>query len=672
MELTALRGVGPARLSQLGRLQLHTVEDLLYHFPRRYQNFTKRVLLSDLIPGEEATVLAEVVTVRARRIPGGRVIVQAVLQDDSGRGQAAWFNQAYVQQALREGERYLFQGKADGKRRLQHPYFEPVGEEETPPSLLPVYALTAGLSQKVLRGLVRQALQLRDGPAADPLPRPLRARHGLPEYNFALENIHFPESEAALEWARHRLAFEEMLLFQMALALRRRERRRGFAFAGEEALLQPFRAALPFPLTGAQERALADIRADMAKPEAMNRIVQGDVGSGKTVLALAALYLAFRNGKQGVLMAPTEVLARQHYEEAQRLLEPLGVRVGLLVGSLTPKQKREAQRAARAGEWQVVVGTQALIQAGVAYADLGLVVADEQHRFGVRQRSLLSEKGNAPDCLLMSATPIPRTLSLVIYGDLDVSVVDELPPGRQPVMTRRVPERRRQDMYGFLRDQAAQGSQAYVICPRVEEDEETECASVVSHCQALAKALPGLRVDFVHGKLSATEKDGRLEAFRSGTTDVLVSTTVVEVGVNVPNATTMVIENADRFGLAQLHQLRGRVGRGAKASYCFLMSDADSEEARERLETMVRTADGFALAQKDLETRGPGDWLGTRQHGLPQFRCADLFNDMAWLLEAKQEVECLLRDPELKEERRQVVGLAKDYMARRMEESILN
>ena len=482
-----------------------------------------------------------------------------------------------------------------------------------------------------------------------------------------MRNAHFPDSPEALEAARRRLAFEELLLYQAALSLFRRTGRRGVSMAFDDNALEAFWAALPFAPTGAQRRVLGEVAADLRSERAMARMVQGDVGSGKTAIAFAAMALSHAAGWQSALMAPTEVLARQHYEAAKKLLEPLGLRCGLLVGSLTPKQHRLAHEAIAAGEWDAVIGTHALITEGVEYPHLGLVVTDEQHRFGVRQRTMLSDKGDAPNVLVMSATPIPRTLSLILYGDLDISIVDELPPGRTPVATRIVPEAKREGLYRFLREQVAQGRQAYVVCPLVEESEAVEALPAEAVYEDLrTNRLPDLRIELVHGRMKSADKDAALKRFRTGEADILVSTTVIEVGVNVPNATVMVIENAERFGLAQLHQLRGRVGRGAHESWCFLMAEPNA-----RLKFLASTTDGFRIAQKDMELRGPGELFGTRQSGTLTAGIGSLAADAELLKRTHDEAHELLRHPD-SPETHQVLALARERFAEKLEEVGVN
>jgi ATP-dependent DNA helicase RecG len=566
-----------------------------------------------------------------------------------------FFNQAWLKSSLRVGETYIFYGKAEGnllRRQMANPVVEQEGRGELTGRIVPIYPLTAGVSQLVLSRSIRQGLDACADILPDVLPDRVRQAHQLCRIGYAYENIHFPESGEALDIARRRLAFEELFLFTVGLK-RLRSRRETVAVAPCAAVdMDGFYGALPFTLTDAQRRCVEEAVADMRSGRAMNRLCQGDVGSGKTMVAAACVYFMVKNGRQAALMAPTEILAQQHYRGLAPLLEKLGVRCALLTGSTSAKTKRSVCAQLAAGEIDFAIGTHALISQGVAYADLGLVVTDEQHRFGVAQRAALSAKGRSPHTLVMSATPIPRTLALILYGDLDVSVIDRLPPGRQPVETYAVPGSYHQRLYAFIRKLVGEGRQAYIVCPMVSEgeDEASEERKAVTEYADMLRSGPlsDLRIGVVHGKMKPKEKDAVMAAFAGGETDVLVATTVIEVGVDVPNAVVMVIENAERFGLSQLHQLRGRVGRGEHRSYCVLVSDNHSEETRQRLQVMTRTADGFQIAEEDLRLRGPGDFFGQRQHGLPGLKVADLGCDTRLLQEAQAAAESLLaEDPEL-------------------------
>lgn len=664
ISLSRIRGIGPARLKAFEAAGIRTVRELVMFLPKEYRDLTQVVPLAALAPGEAAAVRVRVagepVERRARRL----LITRVYVTDDSDTVPVVWYNQPWLKKQLTPGRELLLYGKAEHKQgclSLVSPTIEPAQ------GLIPVYRSVAGVPPKALRQSVEAALKLCEGQWPDELPEPLRRRYDLCERNFAMRNAHFPDSLEALAAARRRIAFEELLLYQIALALFRSTGREGVRVEFDDAAPERFWNSLPFAPTNAQRRVLAEVAADLRSDRAMARMVQGDVGSGKTAIAFAAIALAHAGGWQSALMAPTEVLARQHYDAAKQLLEPLGLRCGLLVGSLTPKQHRLAHEAIAAGEWDVAIGTHALITEGVEYKRLGLVVTDEQHRFGVRQRTLLSEKGQSPNVLVMSATPIPRTLSLILYGDLDISIVDELPPGRTPVRTRIVPESKREDMYGFLKQQVAEGRQVYVVCPLIEESEAVEALPAEAVYEDLrTNRLPELRVELVHGRMKPADKDAALERFRAGECDVLVSTTVIEVGVNVPNATVMVVENAERFGLAQLHQLRGRVGRGAHESWCFLMA-----EPNPRLKFLTSTADGFRIAQKDMELRGPGELFGTRQSGALSAGIDSLAGDTELLKLTHDEARTVMREPDAPDFRA-VITLAKERFADRLKDVAVN
>ncbi len=696
ISLTGIKGIGPARLKAFEAAGIRTVRELVMFLPREYRDLTHTVPLAALKPGDTAAVrvrvAGEVSERRARRL----LITKVYVTDDTDTIQVVWYNQPWLKKQMEPGRELLLYGKAEHKQGYLS-LVSPTVEQGQ--GLIPVYRNIAGIPARALRQSVEAALKLCEGQWPEELPEALRRRYGLCERNFAMRNAHFPDSVEALEAARRRIAFEELLLYQVALRLFRSAGREGVKIDFDDGALEAFWQRLPFVPTNAQRRVLNEVAADLRSDRAMARMVQGDVGSGKTAIAFAAIALAHAGGWQSALMAPTEVLARQHYEAAKTLLEPMGLRVGLLVGSLTPKQHRLAHEAIAAGEWDVAIGTHALITEGVEYKNLGLVVTDEQHRFGVRQRSMLSEKGDAPNVLVMSATPIPRTLSLILYGDLDISIVDELPPGRTPVATRIVPEAKREDMYGFLRKEVARGRQVYFVCPligcptesfgigraifakgendlpgiedsrsgRREESEAVEALPAEAVYEDLrANRLPDLRIELVHGKMKAADKDAALERFRRGEADVLVSTTVIEVGVNVPNATVMVIENAERFGLAQLHQLRGRVGRGTDASWCFLMAEPNT-----RLKFLAATTDGFKIAQKDMELRGPGELFGTRQSGALSAGIGSLAGDAELLKLTHDEAAALMSDPE-SDDARAVIALARERFADRLRDVAVN
>ena len=655
--LDTLPGIGPARARGLEKLGLVTVEDLLRCYPRSYED--RRKFSTVAAAPVDIPVCLELLVAeppRLSRIRKGLELVKARLVDDTGSLTATFFNQTYMKDALRPGETYIVYGKVEGppgRRQMTNPVCERSDRVRFTGCILPVYALTHGISNNLLAGLARRCVDECAGQLEEVLPGPLRREHALAAAEFACRNIHFPRDEEALELARRRLIFEELfyLTCGMALLRTRRDEAAGVPFAIPP--VEEFLALLPFPLTGAQRRVMDEIAADVSAGPPMNRLVQGDVGSGKTMVAAYGAWLAAKNGRQCALMAPTELLAEQHFRSLAPLLEQASLRVGLLTGAVKGRARKELLAALAAGELDLLIGTHALLSEGVDYADLGLVITDEQHRFGVAQRAALSAKARRPPhVLVLSATPIPRTLSLVIYGDLDVSVIDELPPGRTPVQTFVVGEDKRQRMYGFVRKLVGEGRQAYIVCPAVEEgeDEGAGLKAATTYAQGLqTEVFPDLRVGLVHGKMKPREKDAVMTSFAGGELDVLVSTTVIEVGVDVPNAALMVVENADRFGLSQLHQLRGRVGRGKHQSYCVLVTSTRNPDSRARLKVLTKTTDGFQIAEEDLKLRGPGDFFGQRQHGLPQLRIADLAGDMRVLKEAQLAAQELLeRDPGLK------------------------
>ena len=645
--VTDLHGVGPARAAVFQRLGIFTLYDLLAYFPREYEDRTHPVEIAQLQPGVPACFRAMVVSQPVlRRIGKGRDVTNLTVADETGKLTLHYFNQPYLKNQLHYGQSYYFYGTLQSEYGMQ--MTNPAFEEADRPGvvtnrLLPVYPLTAGLSNRTLCACIRQALSAA-GALPELLPEAVRVQYGLCGVTEAYTAVHEPESWDALQRARKRLVFEEFFIFSAGLAVLRASRTELHAAPYETGCMDAFFRALPFRLTGAQMGAIDQILQDLASGHVMNRLVQGDVGSGKTMVAAAACFCAVKNGKQAAFMAPTELLAEQHEKTLCALLGPLGVHVLLLTGSKTPAQKRIAREKIASGEAQLIVGTHALISAGVEFSSLGLVVADEQHRFGVAQRTRLTEKGSAPHLLVMSATPIPRTLALIAYGDLDVSVIAELPPGRRPVETFLVSEALRERLNGFIRKQCAAGHQVYVVCPAVEDDEESTMKSAEGWAQTLRdEVFPELRVGLVHGRMKSAEKDAALRAFRVGQTDILVSTTVVEVGVDVPNATLMVIENAERFGLSQLHQLRGRVGRGSAQSYCVLVSGTRNEETKKRLQALCKTTDGFQIAEQDLALRGPGDFFGSRQHGLPLLKVASLQMDLETLRDAQQAAAAVIQ-----------------------------
>ena len=654
-ELRYVKGVGEARARAFGRLGVHDLAGLVSFFPRAYEDRTRLVRIAELADGDLVCVEAVVGTEpQLSRIRRGLDLLRFRAVDETGAMQLTFFNQAYLKDQFRKGESYVFYGRAQVKGRfvsMTNPVFDRLADfGRVTGRIVPVYRLTSGLSQNTVRSAVRQALDLSQGRLPDGLPDCVADEYKLCTARYAYENVHFPADMQALSLARRRLVFEELFVLACALGLLRggREGAQGRVLRG--AGLGTFTGSLPFSPTGAQLRAMREAIGDMSSGKLMNRLVQGDVGSGKTLVAAACIWYSAQSGAQSAFMAPTEILAEQHYATLTGFLEPFGIRVAKLTGSMRAAEKRAVLSGLASGEYALCVGTHALLSGGVEFRDLALVVTDEQHRFGVQQRAALAEKGLRPHILVMSATPIPRTLALMIYGELDVSLIDELPPGRQKVDTFAVDESYRARLGGFIEKLVSEGRQVFVVCPRIEEGEEAGdgLKSAEEHAEELRQQLPGLRIACIHGKLKAREKDEIMSRFAAGETDVLVSTTVIEVGVDVPNAALMVVENAERFGLSQLHQLRGRVGRGKHKSWCILVSDAKGEEARARLHAMTHISDGFKIAEEDLRLRGPGDFFGSRQHGLPELHIADLGADMNVLKAAQDAAKRLLdSDPRL-------------------------
>ena len=655
-DIRYIKGVGEARAKSLAKLGITDLRSLLSYFPRAYDDRRAYKKIADLIPGENACVCAVIAgEPKLSRIRKGLDLIKLRAVDETGALELTYFNQSYLKNTFHTGDAYVFFGRAEGtpsRPQMTNPLFEREGAHQITGRIMPIYPLTAGVSQSMLYKAVEQGLAACVDELPDILPEDVRLVYQLCHTRFAYENIHFPTDDEALSAARRRLAFEE--LFLLALGLKLLRERRTFV-AGKQCKkvdLSPFFTSLPFSLTGAQRRAIDDIARDLTGKRPMNRLVQGDVGSGKTMVAAAAIYMAAKNGLQCALMAPTEILAEQHYRSLAPLLEPLGIPCALLTASTKAKERRALNERLRSGELSLVIGTHALLSPDVQYQSLGLVVTDEQHRFGVDQRAALSAKGDDPHLLVMSATPIPRTLALMIYGDLDVSILNELPPGRQKIDTFAVPSSYHERIYAFLRKLVTEGRQAYIVCPMVAENDELpdERKAVTAYAETLQKEVfPDLRIAPIHGKMKPKEKDAVMRAFAAHEIDVLVSTTVIEVGVDVPNAALMLIENAECFGLSQLHQLRGRVGRGRHKSYCVLVSDNKGEENKQRLKVMSSTSDGFAIAEEDLKLRGPGDFFGSRQHGLPSLRVADLSCDLSLLHETQSAAEQLLTaDPALK------------------------
>ena len=640
-----LKGVGPKTAERFEKLGILTLSDLLCHYPRRYLDFSKPYSIAEAPSDTECVVKAEVFAKPGGRIlPGGRRMERITAGDDVSSLEVTWFNNPYAVQKLELGQEYYFQGIVTGgmlRRQMVNPQVRTDAQVASSP-FEAVYPQTEGLTSSAIAKCVRQLLPHVEL-LPDPLPPGMLKKYRLLPKADAVRAIHCPASEEEAFAARRRLIYEELLVLQLGIG---RMKNHGAASTGapmQKADASPFWDSLPFSPTGAQRRAVEEILTDMAGETSMNRLLQGDVGSGKTLVAAAAIWACIRAGYQAALLAPTEILASQHAENLNRLLAPFGMRVALLTGGMKAAPRRTTLAAIRNDEADLIVGTHAILGEGVDFARLGLAVVDEQHRFGVRQRGLLAEKAANPHLLVMSATPIPRTLGLLMYGDLDISILDELPPGRKPVKTRCITGKKRADLYGFLDREIGAGRQVYIVCPAIEDAGGSGLNAVKSYYEDIAKALlPDRRVGLMHGRLKPKEKAEVMEDFKAGRLDALVSTTVIEVGVDVPNATVMVIENAERYGLSALHQLRGRVGRGAAESWCFLVSDNASESVQKRLRFLCSTSDGFAVAQYDLETRGPGDFFGSRQHGLPTLQVADLMNDTRTLHAAQSEAAALL------------------------------
>ena len=644
-----LKGIGEKRAELFEKKGIKTVEDLLYFFPRSHEDRTKIKPVGECIDGEtvcvEAAVYSEPVDRYVRR---NMLITSMQIYDDSGMINAVWYNNKYVKSNFVVGGKYVFFGKVtrnkQGRLQMTAPIYEKAGNERFTGKIIPIYPLTAKLSQKIVQSAMELAIKEK-GQLEEYIPERIREEYMIAEINFAMQNIHFPSDFQSYNIARERFVFEELLVLQLALNERKDKNtaNEGRIFADVKCI-RKFSDSLPFQLTNAQKRTLNEVCRDCKSGRQMNRLVQGDVGSGKTAVAAAAIYMAVRNGSQAAMMAPTEILASQHMESLSEMFKSHGIETVLLTGSMRAKEKREVLSRISTGQAQVVIGTHALIQGNVEFNNLGLVVADEQHRFGVAQRAKLMAKGDNPHMLIMSATPIPRTLALILYGDLDISVIDELPPGRKPVKTYWVQANMRDRVYNFIEKNIKSGMQAYVVCPLVAETENSDLKNAEELEKKLAESYPDIRTGLMHGKMKAKDKDEVMDRFVSGKIGLLVATTVIEVGVNVPNSNIMVIENAERFGLSQLHQLRGRVGRGGQQAHCILITDSDNEVTKKRMETMCASNDGFYISEQDLKLRGPGDFFGTRQHGLPEMKIANLFEDRDILRLSQKAVKSIIEE----------------------------
>ena len=650
--VTEIKGIGAKKAQTLNNLGIFTVNDLIEHFPRDYEDRSQVKDIADLTENEENTFFALVSAVPENVHIRKMTVTKVKLSDSTGSVNAVWYNQPFIKNALKKDEEYIFTGvykKSGYRREVSSPEFEKAGTGKEilgGGRIVPVYPLTSGISQKVLRSLIKTTLDAVKTQLPEFLPLEMRKKYMLCERNFAISNIHFPENDESFFIARKRLVFEELFVLQTALFILKGTAKRndGIVFK-TKGISEESEKAFGFGFTKAQKKVIAEICADVSKGIPMNRLIQGDVGSGKTAVAMTAALMAVKNGYQAALMAPTEVLASQHYESFKEFFDKFGIKVCLLKGSLKKKEKEAVKELISTGEAEIIVGTHAIIQEDVEFKKLGLVITDEQHRFGVKQRNVLSEKGINAHVMVMTATPIPRTLALILYGDLDVSVIDELPPGRQHIDTFAVNSSYHQRAYGFIRKEVENGRQAYMVCPMIEENDAIEAKSVMQMIDEVSQTdFKGLSVAVLHGKMKADEKERIMKDFAENKIHILISTTVIEVGINVPNATIMLIENAERFGLSQLHQLRGRVGRGKYRSYCILVTDSKSEVTKERMKVMKKTNDGFEISETDLKLRGPGEFFGTRQHGVPQLKIANLYKDADILSQAQAAAKELNRN----------------------------
>lgn len=681
--ISCVKGVGESRARLFKRLNIFNIGDMLNFFPREYEDRSKVEKIINLRDGDcctfEGIIVSKVTESRPRK---GLSIYKVMIKDETGTIIATWFNQPYMKNAFDVGESYFFYGKVSKKYRtaeVQNPVYEKSedkGKKNTC-RIIPVYPATANLTQNVIRSVISNVLQLSGEGLEEILPKTIRNKYHLSEINYSIQNIHFPKSDEDFNNARYRLVFEELLLLQLGLLNIRTTNKtevQGIQFK-KVPEVSNFIESLPFSLTNAQKKVFGEIEADMESSVVMNRLVQGDVGSGKTIVAVLALFKAVMSGYQGALMVPTEILAEQHYRSISTLFEKFGITVDLLTGSQSKKEKTEILDKISKGGIDILIGTHALIEENVLFDKLGLVITDEQHRFGVRQRSKLSQKGYNPDTIVMTATPIPRTLALILYGDLDISIIDELPPGRKAIETYVVDNSMRERINNFIRKKVNEGRQVFIVCPLVEESEAFDAKSASELAEKIARHdFKDLSVGLIHGKMKSKEKEQIMGDFLRGDINILVSTTVIEVGVNIPNATVMVIENAERFGLAQLHQLRGRVGRGDEQSYCILFNDTKTQITLERMKVMSQTGDGFLISEKDLQLRGPGEFFGTRQHGIPDLKIANLYRDIEILKTAQTAAQEILDgDRELtKEENRYLKEVLIERFRNKLKELSLN
>ena len=654
-----IKGVGPAKAKLLNKLNINTLEDLITYFPREYEDRSKICSISEILDGSISTFKATVVSKMSEiKIRKGLTLYKLIVRDDTSNAVLTWYNQPYMKTKFQIGNTYTFHGKITkkyGKIEVNSPVFDEYTESKNTGKIVPLYPLTYNLTQNALRSIIENALSLVDNDLEEFIPQNLILKNNLCDINFAMKQIHFPNNLETYEKARYRLAFEELLLMQLELLLLKNNyvsEKKGISFS-KDAKMSDIVDKLPFKLTNAQVKVLKEISEDMESEKPMNRLIQGDVGSGKTIVAIISIYKAVKSGYQAAMMAPTSILAYQHLESFNSILSKFNIKCEIITGNTTKKNKEEILNKLQLGEIDVIIGTHALIEDNVNFKKLGLVITDEQHRFGVRQRAKLSSKGNNPDVLVMTATPIPRTLALILYGDLDISIIDELPPNRKSIETYSINKGKEEMLINFTKKLIDEGRQAYIVCPLVDENEEIEAQSVTELAKRYKEEVfKGYTVEYLHGKMKPKEKDEIMLKFKNKEIDILISTTVIEVGVDVPNSNIMVIENAERFGLAQLHQLRGRVGRGEYQSYCILKFEGRGKVVQERMKIMCQTNDGFIISEKDLELRGSGDFFGTAQHGIPEMKIANLFEDMD-ILKIVQRLsnQIILEDPKLELEK---------------------
>ncbi len=670
-----IKGVGPSRVLLLNKLGIFTLKDLITYYPRTYEDRNKPKYICECEDGEEVLIEAiacnKMTSIRLK----GKTMQKLIVRDETASATLTWFNQPYLRDKFSIGNKYKFYGKVSkkaGKITFNSPVYDNEEKNQNTGRIIPIYPLTYGLPQSTIRKIMEAGLKDVYGNLEETLPDYITKEYNLENINEATKHIHFPEEFKDFNIARNRLVFEELLSVQLALLQLKNNymyEEKGIQFE-KEVKISDVINTLPFKLTNAQRRVLEEIEQDMESDKTMNRLLQGDVGSGKTVVAMCAAYKAVKSGYQAAIMAPTAILATQHLENFRNILENLGIRCELLISGITKKKKEDILQRLENGEIDILIGTHAIIEENVVFKNLGLVVTDEQHRFGVKQRTKIAEKGENPDVLVMTATPIPRTLALILYGDLDISIIDELPPNRKKIETIAVGKQMTDRINNFIKQQVKEGRQAYIVCPLVEENEEMDLKSVEKLYQTYStEVFSEYKVEYIHGKMKPKEKDEIMEKFKNKEIDILISTTVIEVGVDVPNANIMVIENAERFGLAQLHQLRGRVGRGEYQSYCILKCEGKSENTRKRMKVMVETNDGFIISEKDLELRGSGDFFGTMQHGLPEFKIANLFEDIEMLKMVQSvAIKILEADPKLEQEKnRPLKNLIRDKFAKRIE-----